>query len=170
MHQKLAELDRNWSFLKCGHSFRENWIFWFTPSRNFSMKIKSMWVTYESYQRILFPEEATTCWFWGIRISYLRYVNYLQSGLHQDKYRTLAVKNFQIWSLTLDPIQSSTIWTYEPLPTYGHLLVESHHSNVRKTLLWLFATLLCWFRTTKYLVRKCYLRFYSSHQVGTYIL
>ena len=60
MHQKLAELDRNWSFLKWGHSFRENWIFWFTPSRNFSMKIKSMWVTYESYQRILFPEGATT--------------------------------------------------------------------------------------------------------------
>ena len=60
MHQKLAELDRNWSFLKCGHSFRENWIFWFTPSRNFSMKIKSMWVTYESYRRILFPEGATT--------------------------------------------------------------------------------------------------------------
>ena len=95
-------------------------------------------------------------WFWGIQISYLRYVNYLQPGLHREKYRTLAVKNFQIWSLTLDPIQSSTIWTYEPLPTYGHLLVESHHSNVRKTLLWLFATLLCWFRTTKYLLGKCY--------------
>ena len=44
----------------------------------------------------------------------------------------------------------------EPLPTYGHLLVESNHSNVRKTLLWLFATLLCWFRTTKYLLGKCY--------------
>ena len=107
------------------------------------------------------------CWFWGIRISYLRYVNYLQSGLHQDKYRTLAVKNFQIWSLTLEPIQSSAIWTYEPLPTYGHLLVESQHSNVRKTLLRLFTTLLCWFRTTKYLLRKCYF-FYRSHQAGTY--
>ena len=81
--------------------------------------------------------------------------------------RTWAVKHFQIWSLTLDPIQSNMIWTYEPLPTYGHLLVESHHSNVRKTLLWLFATLLCWFRTTKYLLGKCYF-FYSSHQAGTY--
>ena len=50
-------------------------------------------------------------WFWGIRISYLRYVNYLQPGLHPEKYRNLAVKNFQVWSLTLDPIQSSTIWT-----------------------------------------------------------
>ena len=72
---------------------------------------------------------------------------------------TWAVKHFQIWSLTLDPIQSSTIWTYEPLPTYSHLLVESHHSNVRKILLWLFATLLCWFRTTKYLLGKCCLLF-----------
>ena len=107
-------------------------------------------------------------WFWGIQISYLRYVNYLQPGLHREKYRTLAVKNFQIWSLTLDPIQSSTIWTYEPLPTYGHLLVESHHSNVRKTLLWLFVTLLCWLRTTKCLLEKCYLVFYSSHQACTY--
>ena len=51
-------------------------------------------------------------------------MNYLQSGLHQDKYRTLAVKNLQIWSLTLDPIQSSAIWTYELLPTYAHLLVK----------------------------------------------
>ena len=101
-------------------------------------------------------------WFWGIQISYLRYVNYLQPGLHREKYRTLAVKNFQIWSLTLDPIQSSTIWTYEPLPTYRYLLVESHHSNVRKIMLWLFATLLCWFWTTKYLLGKCYLLFYRN--------
>ena len=70
--------------------------------------------------------------------------------------RNWAVKHFQIWSLTLDPIQSSMIWIYVPLPTYGHFLAESHHSNVRKTLLWLFATLLCWFRTTKYLLGKCY--------------
>ena len=52
-----------------------------------------------------------------------------------------------------------TIWTYEPLHTYCHLLVESHHSNIRKTLLWLFTTLLCWFRTNKYLLGKCYLFF-----------
>ena len=30
------------------------------------------------------------------------------TGLYRDKYRNLAVKNFQIWSLTLDSIQSST--------------------------------------------------------------
>ena len=107
-------------------------------------------------------------WFWGIRISYLRYVNYLQPGLHRNKYRNLAVKNFQIWSLTLDPIQSSAIWTYKLLHTYGHLLVQSHHSNVRKTLLWLFTTLLCWFPTNKYLLGQCYLPFYSSHQAEAY--
>ena len=60
MYQKLAQLDRNWSYLECGHSFRENRIFWFIPSRNFSLKIKSMWVTYESSRRILFPEGSTT--------------------------------------------------------------------------------------------------------------
>ena len=76
-------------------------------------------------------------WFWGIQISYLRYVNYLQPGLHRDIYWTLAVKKFQIWGLTLDPVQSSTIRTYAPLHTSGHLLVESHHINVIKTLLWL---------------------------------
>ena len=156
MHQKLAELDRNWSFLKWGHSFRENWIFWFTPTCNFSMKIKSMWVTYESSRRILFPEGATTVGSEVFESPIWDTWNYLQSGFHQDKYRTLAVKNFQIWGLTLDPIQSSTIWINEPLPTYGHLLVESHHSKVRKTLLLLFATLLCWFQTTKYLLAKCY--------------
>ena len=47
-------------------------------------------------------------WFRKIRIPYLKYVNYLQPGLYRDKYRNLAVKNFQIWSLTLDSIQSST--------------------------------------------------------------
>ena len=40
-----------------------------------------------------------------------------------------------------------------------HLLVQSHHSNVRETLLWLFMTLLYWFRTNKHLLRKCYLPF-----------
>ena len=58
-------------------------------------------------------------------------MNYLQPGLHRDKYRNLAAENFQIWRLILNLIQSSTIWTYEPLPTYGNLLVECHHSNVK---------------------------------------
>ena len=167
MHQNLAELDWNWSFLECGHSFRENWIFWFISSRNFSLKIKSMWVTYK-FSKDLISRRVHHRWFWGIRISYLRHVNYLQLGLHRDKYRNLAVKNFQIWSLTLDPFQSSTIWTYKPLHTYGHLLVQSHQSNVRKTLLWLFMTLLCWLWTSKYLLGKCYLLLYSSHQAGNY--
>ena len=140
MHQKLAELDQNWRFLKYGHSFRENLIFWFTPSCNFSMKIKIMWATYESYQRIRFLEGATTV---GSEVFESPICELFATWTPSWQIPTWAVKNFQIWSLTLDPIQSSTIWTYEPLPTYGHLLVESHHSNVRKTLLWLFATL-CW--------------------------
>ena len=119
LHQSLAELDRNWSFLEYGHSFRENWIFWFIASRNFSLKIKSMWVTYH-FSKNPISRRVHDCWFWGIWISNLRYVNYLQHGLHRDNYRNLAAKSFQIWSLTLDPIQSSAIWTYEPLHTYGH--------------------------------------------------
>ena len=59
MHKKLAELDRGWSYLRLGHSFRENWIFWFIPSFNFSLKIKLMWLNYESSRRIIFPEGAT---------------------------------------------------------------------------------------------------------------
>ena len=120
------------------------------------------------FSKDLISREVHHGWLWRIWISYLRYVNYLQPGLHRDKYRNLAVENLQICRLILDLIQSSTIWTYEPLPTYGNLLVEYHHNNVRKSLLWLFATLLCWFRTTKYLLGKCYLLFYSSHQAGTY--
>ena len=73
----------------------------------------------------------------------------------------LAVKNFQIWNLTLDAIQSSKqhdmdIWTTTHLRSFT---IWKRHSNVRKTLSWLFATLLCWFRTTKYLLGKCYLHF-----------
>ena len=143
MHQKLAELDRNWSFLKCGHSFRENWIFWFTPSRNFSMKIKSMWVTYESYQRILFPEGATTV---GSEV-FESPIWDTWTICNLDSIETNTdLSSETISDLELDPWPNSKqyVWTYEPLPTYGHLLPESHHSNVRKTLLWLFATLLCW--------------------------
>ena len=93
------------------------------------MKIKSMWITYESSWRILFPEGATTT---GSEVFESPIdVNYLQPELHRDKNRTLAVKSFLFWSLTLDPIQSIKIWTYKPLPTYDHLLVENHHSNVR---------------------------------------
>ena len=115
-----------------------------------------MWVTYEISRRILFPEGATTVGSEVFESPIWDTWTICNLDPHQDKYRTLAVKNFQIWSLTLDPIQSSTVWTYKPLLTYGHFFVETHHSNVRKTLLWLFATLLCWFRTTKYLLGKCY--------------
>ena len=142
MHQKLAELDRNWSFLKCGHSFRENWIFWISSSRNSSMKIKSMWVTYESYQRILFPEGATTYGFnvfespigdtWTIcNLDFIE----TNTDLSSEKFSDLQLDSWP---------DSKQYERYEPLTTYGHLIAESHHSNVRKTLSWLFATLLCW--------------------------
>ena len=167
MHQNLAKLDWNWSFLECGHSFRENWIFWFISSRNFSLKIKSMWVTYKFWKDPI-SRRVHHRWFWGIRISYLRYVNYLQPGYHRNKYQSLAVKNVQKWSLNFDLIQSSRVWTYQLLHAYGHLLVQSHHSNVRKTFLWLFTTLLHWFPTNKYLLGKWYLLFNSSHQAGTH--
>ena len=47
----------------------------------------------------------------------------------------LSSEKYSDLELAFDPIQSRAIWTHEPLPTYGHLLVESHYSNVKKTLL-----------------------------------
>ena len=164
LHQKLAELDWIWSFLKFGQSFRENWMFWLTPSGNFSLEIElnvaNLWKFskdhyIKSVQRWSFFWSVFSCiqrystslriqsergkirtrknsvfrhfpcsgsyfhrWFWGIQISYLRYVNYLQSGLHWDKYRNSAERIFQMWSLTLDLIQRSTIRTYKSQHSY----------------------------------------------------
>ena len=98
MHQNLAELDRNWSFLKCGQSFRENWIFWFISSHNFSFKIKSMWVNCK-FSKDPISRRIHHRWFWGIRISYLRYVNYLQPSRHIPKF---SIEKFssEAWLLT----------------------------------------------------------------------
>ena len=57
-------------------------------------------------------------------------------GKINEEYRNLVLKNFQMWNLTLDPIQSSTILSYELLHSYGHLPIQSNQNNVRKTLLW----------------------------------
>ena len=121
MYRKLTELDQNWRFLKCGHSFRENWVFWFNPSLNFSIKIKSMWVTCESSDPLSWRVDH--CWFWGIRISILRYGNYLQPGLHRDKYRTLAVKNFRSEAWLLTRFRAVRYWhTNQYTPTAIYLL------------------------------------------------
>ena len=36
----------------------------------------------------------------------------------------LSSEKYSDLELVFDPIQSRAIWTHEPLPTYGHLLVE----------------------------------------------
>ena len=50
----------------------------------------------------LISREGHHRWFWGIRISYLRYVNYLQPWLHRDKYGLELWKIFRsgAWLLT----------------------------------------------------------------------
>ena len=126
-----------------------------------------MWVTYESYRRILFPEEATTVGsevfkspIWDTwTICNLDSIE-TNTGLEQWKiFRSGA----GLWSYSnqgnMDTRTTTYLW-----PFTGW----SHYSNVKKTLLWLFAALLCWFQTTKYLLVKCYIVFYSSHQAGTY--
>ena len=62
-------------------------------------------------------------WFWGIQISYLRYVNYLQPGLHRDKYGIEQWNIFRsgAWLLT----RFKAVWygyTYHYPPTAIFLL------------------------------------------------